>query len=662
MLMERAVGSGADGVRWWTRRSVENPSTAQSKWLLNWARVSADRWLFLVDAVIVTLAYALALLFRFGLAVPGSYWSRFPGFLLLALVVYLGLHAGMALYGAVWLQAGPLEAWKLVVASTAATSVLLLAAAIPTVRPTPMSVPLVAGALALLLFGAARFGARVLAARPGAATAAQGARVILVGPVAAARAVVQQMRAETEAGYLPVAVVTDEAQAWRRELSGVPVVGPLDDLGVVAARYRAEQVLFVFGSSGRDQMARVLHLVKDVGLLAKTLPTIHETMGRQARLRDIRDLSVADLLGRDQVQIDVAAVGRIITGRRVLITGAGGSIGSEIAAQVSRFEPSLLVLLDHDETHLHDALSRVQGPARPVLGDLREEPFINALFAETMPDVVFHAAAHKHVPVLEAFPSEAVRTNVVGTEILVRAAVRHGTARFVAISTDKAVSPSGVMGASKRLAEQVVHHLRPEGRRFCCVRFGNVLGSRGSVVPTFVRQVQEGGPVTVTHPDMTRFFMTTGEAVQLVLQAAATAEGGEVFMLDMGEPVRIVELAERIIALADLGPGREIEIVFTGLRPGERLTEKLHSDVEAVLPTAHPKIHLVEGPAPPAELLFAGIAELADRAAVRDEVATRTLLLELAQIPEVLCMDGESVLTARQRQRLQAAPAGSAVR
>jgi FlaA1/EpsC-like NDP-sugar epimerase len=392
----------------------------------------------------------------------------------------------------------------------------------------------------------------------------------------------------------------------------------------------------------------VLDLVKGTGLVVKTLPTLHETMGRKVGLHDIRDLSIADLLGREQVQIDDEAVRRIITGKRVLITGAGGSIGSEIAAQVSRFEPALLVLLDHDETHLHDAVSRLEGPSRPVLGDLREERFVDRLFAETEPEVVFHAAAHKHVPVLEHFPSEAVRTNVLGTEVLVRAALRHGTARFVAISTDKAVSPSSVMGASKRLAEQVVHHLRPEGGRFCCVRFGNVLGSRGSVVPTFIRQVREGGPVTVTHPDVERFFMTTEEAVQLVLQAAARAEGGEVFMLDMGQPVRIVELAERIISLADLPSGREVQIVFTGLRPGEKLTEVLHSDTETVRPTSHPKIHLVRGPAPPADLLFAGIRELALRAAVRDEPGTKSLLLELARTPEELQLDGEVLRVARQ--------------
>ncbi len=604
----------------------------------------ADRWLIVMDALALAGAYALGLVLRFDFDVPTWYWQRFPAAVVVALLVYLGCHVWRGLYGAVWREAGPTEAWHLVVASSAATTgLVLLTAVLPAPRPVPLSVPIIGGALALLFFGALRFGNRVVAGRTSGRGASPGVRVVIVGPVDAARAMVQQMRSESELGYVPVAVVTDDPQAWQRELSGVPVVGPVDQLGSAASRYRAGQVLLVFGHQGREQVRRVLDLVNEAGLVAKTLPGLDETMGREARLRDVRDLSVADLLGREQVRIDDEAVRRIINGRRVLITGAGGSIGSEIAAQVSWFRPERLVLLDHDETHLHDAMSRLHGPAEPLLGDLREERFVEAVFADLAPDVVFHAAAHKHVPVLERFPSEAVRTNVLATKSLVETARRHGTQTFVSISTDKAVSPTSVMGASKRLAEQVVQHLRPSGGRYCCVRFGNVLGSRGSVVPTFVRQVEEGGPVTVTHPDVERFFMTTEEAVQLVLQAAAQSEGGEVFMLDMGEPVRIVDLAERIIGLA----GRDVDIVFTGLRPGERLTEQLHSEVEAVYATSHPKLHLVRGPVPPAHLLFAGIEELRERAAVRDEEGTRVLLHELAKVPEEIDLDGLALTAAR---------------
>jgi FlaA1/EpsC-like NDP-sugar epimerase len=624
-------------------QTLPTAAAAPGRGALLWA----DRWLIVVDAVLVGVAYVAALLLRYDFAVPAAAWRRLPGFVALALVVYLVLHVWMGLYGAVWRQAGPPEAWKLLLSSGTATGLLAGAAALLPAHAPPLSVPLDAGALAFLLLSGARFRERVLAGRSFRAGTRAGVRVVVVGPVGAARSVVQQMRTETEAGYIPVVVVTDEQEAWQRELVGVPVVGPVEQLAAAAARHRAQEVLVVFGSNGREQVRRVLDLVRAAGLVAKTLPTLDETMGRQAGLKDIRDLSVADLLGRAQVHIDDAAVRKAISGRRVLITGAGGSIGSEIAAQVSWYGPERLVLLDHDETHLHDVVSRLRGrPAEAVLGDAREEQFVEALFADVQPHLVFHAAAHKHVPVLEAFPSEAVRTNVLATRTLVRAAVRHGTESFISISTDKAVSPSSVMGASKRLAEQVVHHLRPEGGRFCCVRFGNVLGSRGSVVPTFVRQVQEGGPVTVTHPDMERFFMTTEEAVQLVLQAAAQTQGGEVFMLDMGAPVKIVDLAERIIGLA----GRDIEIVFTGLRPGEKLSEQLHSRVESVHPTSHPKLHLVRGPMPPPSVVLAGIEELAQRALARDEDRTRTLLLELARVPDEVDLEGEVLAAVRARR------------
>ena len=649
MLMRAPGRLETLGRRWGQERRVPAADGEPGRASVLWA----DRRLILLDAVLVGIAYVASLLLRYDFAVPRAAWQKLPGFVVLALVVYLLLHVWLGLYGAVWRQAGPPEAWKLLVSSSVATGLLTGAAALLPDRAPPLSVPLDAGAIALLLLSGARFRERILAGRCLRRGATPGHRVVVVGPVHAARRVVQQMQAETEAGYVPVVVVTDEQQTWQRELAGVPVVGPVEQLATAAARHRAQQVLLVFGSNGRDQVRRVLELVRAAGLVAKTLPTLDETMGRPAELKDIRDLSVADLLGREQVRIDDAAVRKVISGRRVLITGAGGSIGSEIAAQVSWYGPERLVLLDHDETHLHDVVSRLRSPAEAVLGDAREEALVESIFGEVRPHVVFHAAAHKHVPVLETFPSEAVRTNVLATRTLVQAAVRHGTETFVSISTDKAVSPSSVMGASKRLAEQVLHHLRPDGRRFCCVRFGNVLGSRGSVVPTFVRQVQEGGPVTVTHPDMERFFMTTEEAVQLVLQAAAQTRGGEVFMLDMGAPVKIVELAERIIGLA----GRDIDIVFTGLRPGEKLSEQLHSAVESVQPTSHPKLHVVRGPVPPAEILLAGVDELHRRALARDEDSTRSLLFELALAPEQIDLDGEALETVRAAHGRRAAPA-----
>jgi FlaA1/EpsC-like NDP-sugar epimerase len=613
-----------------------------------WHALRTDAHLVALDALIVIASLLVALALRFDGRVPSEYWNAFPAFCAVAVVLYVGLHAVSGLYGRVWLQAGPAEAWQLVVASVSA--VTLLMALVLTTAPVhviPLSVPLNGGAIALLLLGGLRFSSRILAARAARNAVADlvtDVRVVLVGPVGAARAVLAQMRAEPQAGLLPVAVVTDDRTAWRRTLAGVPVTGPLEQLATVACLRRADQVLIVPGGPEGTEAAAVAELAREAGLRARLLPTLHESVDDRPRLRDIRDLSVEDLLGRDPVAIDDGPIRSVLRGRRVLVTGAGGSIGREIAVQVARSGPKQLLLLDHDETHLHDVGALLAGASATfVLGDIRDEVFVEKVFAQHEPEVVFHAAAHKHVPILEDFPSEAVRTNVHGSDVLLRTAVAHGTGRFVAISTDKAVDPVCVMGASKRLAEQLVVHRRQEGMRYCAVRFGNVLGSRGSVVPTFVRQVQQGGPVTVTHPDMTRFFMTTHEAVHLVLEAATRCEGGEVFMLDMGRPIRILDLARRIITLSGASPDDEVSIEFTGLRPGEKLEEQLYSDAETVSPTSHPKILLVRGRHLPVGQLFAGVARLRQLADRHDEEGARRLLFELARLPDEIDLDGQVV-------------------
>jgi FlaA1/EpsC-like NDP-sugar epimerase len=299
---------------------------------------------------------------------------------------------------------------------------------------------------------------------------------------------------------------------------------------------------------------------------------------------------IEDLLGRKQVTTDLDSVRQLLFGRRVLITGAGGSIGSEIARQVAACGPRLLLMLDHDETHLHDAAAQISGPATQLLADVRDKQRIYDLFAHWRPEVVFHAAAHKHVPLLESHPCEAVLTNVIGTRNVASAAARVRVDRFVFISTDKAVHPSSVMGASKWMGEQIVLSNAMKGARFCAVRFGNVLGSRGSVIPTFVRQISSGGPVTVTDERMTRYFMSTPEAVQLVLQASTFAQGGEVFMLEMGEPANILDLAKRMILLSGRTVGRDIDIEIVGTRPGEKLTEELRAPDEEAFNTPHPSI------------------------------------------------------------------------
>jgi FlaA1/EpsC-like NDP-sugar epimerase len=363
-----------------------------------------------------------------------------------------------------------------------------------------------------------------------------------------------------------------------------------------------------------------VHWTAELEVPLKVLPSVADVVNGRPQLQDVRDLSIDDLLGRQQVRTDLASVEGMVRGRRVLVTGGGGSIGAEIARQVAADNPARLVLLDRDETHLFDAAADIDDCVEALL-DVRDRDSVEQLFDHERPDIVFHAAANKHVPLLETHAREAVTTNVVGTDNIVQAARTHDVDHFVFVSTDKAVNPSSVMGASKRLGEQLVLGQAPPYSAWCAVRFGNVLGSRGSVVPTFMRQIERGGPITITHPDMTRFFMSIPEAVQLVLQAAALAEDREIFMLDMGEPVRIVDLANRMVALAGLRVGADIEVEVTGPRPGEKLEEELFLPDEEPSETAHPKIVRVQSPTPDPDHLGALVRELEDDLPCRDRLA-----------------------------------------
>jgi FlaA1/EpsC-like NDP-sugar epimerase len=363
------------------------------------------------------------------------------------------------------------------------------------------------------------------------------------------------------------------------------------------------------------------------------MPGIYELLGGKVSVSRLREVEISDLLRREPAAIDDEAVGRTLAGKRILVTGAGGSIGLELCRQITRWRPAELALLGHGENSIFEALLELEDnygdlPMHPVIADIRDEPRIQTIFERFRPDVVFHAAAHKHVPLMEINVEEAVSNNVLGTQTVVNAALAHGTERLVLISTDKAVQPFNVMGATKRIAELIVRDAaRRSGRPYASVRFGNVLGSRGSIVPLFKRQIAQGGPVTITHPDMKRYFMTIPEAVHLVLQAAGMGEGGEVFVLRMGEQVSVLDLAEDLIRLSGLQPGRDIEIVFTGARAGEKLSESLWDEGMSFDPTDHPDIMRVEDDIPlQGESLAATVDEL-ERLAREGDVAAIVGLL-----------------------------------
>ena len=360
----------------------------------------------------------------------------------------------------------------------------------------------------------------------------------------------------------------------------------------MTAEQDLHQAILAVPTAAMADIRRAADLADEARVPLRVLPPVHEIIGGRVQTSAVRDLRIDDLLGRSPVDTDLAAVRALIGGRRVLVTGAGGSIGSEIARQVAECGPAELLLLEHDETHLHELLATLHTTVRStaLLADVRHRDQVIRLFLQHRPEIVFHAAAHKHVPLLEEHPCEAVKTNVMGTRNVVDAAVAAATERLVFVSTDKAVAPSSVMGATKRLGEVMTLAAGGLDRHYCAVRFGNVLGSRGSVIPTFVRQIEAGGPVTVTDARMTRFFMSIPEAVQLVLQAAALSGGSEIFMLEMGEPVRIIELAKRMVRLSGYRPGADIEIRVTGMRPGEKLEEELRTPAEMPTPTEHPSI------------------------------------------------------------------------
>lgn len=591
------------------------------------SRVREDLVAKFVDAGLVIVTLATALVLHYEGDVPARY--RTNALEIAPLVIGLVLVASQlsGLYEQVWRHASIVEARRLVTACAMAFGAVLLLDVF--VRVLPLATVVMAGVLYTGVSGLIRFQTRLLATRRSTSRRPGVTRVLLVGAGDAGAALLRDMD-RSSSDLVPVAIVDDDPSMAGRCVHGVRVVGTVDDLVQAARASLADQVLLAIPSADQGLVRRVADLAEDARLPVRLLPPVHELAGGRVGLRDVRDVDIRDLLGRAQVETDLDAVRDLLADKVVLVTGAGGSIGSEIARQVARFRPSELLLLDHDETHLFDVSATLPPGPVQVLADIRDRARINTIFGRWKPDVVFHAAAHKHVPLLETHPAEAIRTNVVGTDAVVQAAAAVGTTRFVFISTDKAVAPNNIMGASKRVAEQLVLSARPEGAAFCAVRFGNVLGSRGSVIPTFLEQIKHGGPVTVTDSRMTRYFMSIPEAVQLVLQSAALSTGGEIFMLDMGESVNIAALAERLVRLSGLRPGLDIEIRVTGIRPGEKLHEVLHESDEQPGPTSHPSILRIEPKFLSAPVLTRAVAALMVLTELRRVDEAQRLLLDLA--------------------------------
>ncbi len=545
--------------------------------------------MLLVDAALTVAGNYLAFWLRFDGAIPAAYWTLWletiPCLVLVRALTFIPFH----LYDSVWQYVG-LRDLRAIVASVTASSVLfcLLIRGVLELRAYPRSVFLMDLVLAVFLMAAVRVAWRLWREhRANARTRS----VLIVGAGDAGEAIVREILNGGVHGYRPVGFVDDDPAKVGRRIHGIPVLGMRADLPRVIADTKPSEVLVAIARATPQILRQVVKALESHKLPIKALPHLRDMLDGGPRLHEVRDLAVADLLGRAPVGLDVERVKHLVEGKRVLVTGAGGTIGSELSRQIAGLGPKSLVLFERYENTLWTVERTVAGLAprgsvHAVIADVTDERRVDGVLAEHRPHLILHAAAHKHVPLMELNPCEAIKNNVRGTRIVGEAAVRHGVEQFVLISSDKAANPSSVMGATKRVAELLAMALgerSPTG--FVVVRFGNVMGSNGSVIPLFLEQIKSGGPVTITHPDMRRYFMLIPEAVQLVLQAAALGEKGALYVLDMGDEIRVVDMARNLIRLAGFIPEREIPITYIGPRPGEKLSEELVASDETIEPS-----------------------------------------------------------------------------
>lgn len=568
--------------------------------------VPRNRYFFIFDTLSLAILPTIALILRIDtFPIPESYLFPIVGYTVIALAIRLILFYAFGLYRRYWRYASVDDLAQIV-------SVVFLATAIVTtvyltVRvfvglpfPFPRSLPIIDGVLTLIAVGGSRYAARFIFYHQNKVNANGGKRVLVMGAGNSGSMIVREIQRNPRLGLSIVGFLDDSEDKQQMRIQGIPVLGTHSDLAYIASKYRAEQLIIAMPSAPGDVIRKIIDLSEKAGITTKIVPSFHEFLNNGFKLNQLRDVAIEDLLRRSSVSTNQESVRDLLKGKRVLITGGGGSIGSELCRQIWRCEPAHLILLGHGENSIfdiHNELRRLNGPTivSAVIADIRFAERIQSIFQLHKPEIVFHAAAHKHVPLMESNPVEAIANNVFGTQNVLNASLATGIERFVMISTDKAVNPTSIMGASKRIAELLVHRAAKESQRpFVAVRFGNVLGSRGSVIWTFKKQIAAGGPVTVTHPDITRFFMTIPEASQLVLQAAVMGTGEEVFVLDMGEPIKIVDLAKDMIELSGLRVGADVDIKFSGLRPGEKLYEELFIPGELYDRTANEKIFLAD--------------------------------------------------------------------
>jgi FlaA1/EpsC-like NDP-sugar epimerase len=551
-----------------------------------------------IDAALIICALALGLYLRFDWNLPGIWADRLEALLLPAVLINIAIYYLFGFYRRVWRYAGVDDLLLIAVAVSLGSGAIYLYSLVTGIF-LPRSSYIIAWFLMLLLIGGFRLSVRLLSTflnRP--LGGGKKKKVLIVGAGEAGVLVARELKRHGDALQMKLVGYLDDDQGKQKQIiQGLPVIGRLSALPDVVAQRGVAEVVIAMPSAPYSILQEIIGLCADLQIKIKTVPGIYEILKGQVSINSLKEVEIEDLLRRPPVTVDLEAIADYLEDEIVMVTGAGGSIGGELCRQIARSKPGKLVLADHDENgifYIHGELSRQYDDLEliPLVIDIKERDRLKKVFEKYSPKVIFHAAAHKHVPLMEINAEEAVNNNIEGSKNLIDLASEHGVGRFVFVSTDKAVNPSSVMGATKRVVEI---YLQDKARNcnscvYCAVRFGNVLGSQGSVVEIFRRQIAGGGPVTVTDPEMKRYFMTIPEAVQLVIQAGALGQGGEIFVLDMGEPVKIVDLARDMIILSGLRPEQDIMIEFTGLRPGEKLYEELFSDRENFAVTRHERI------------------------------------------------------------------------